>query len=207
MSTAPRTVLVPIATGSEELEAVAVIDILVRAGAAVTVASVSGSLQVTCSRGVKLVADALLDELADTAYDAIVLPGGMPGAEHLANSAALERMLRAHAAAGRLTAAICAAPVVVLQKHGLLAGRAATAHPAFSDKLPDQAAVPTRVVVRRATPPRRRPQRRPTPAPRARSRRDVARARAPCAALGAGGRPLHHEPRAGHRRRVCAGSR
>lgn len=56
-----------------------IIDCLVRAGAAVCVASVENSLQVTCSRGVKIAADALISEVKDFDWDLIALPGGMPG--------------------------------------------------------------------------------------------------------------------------------
>ena len=62
----------------------------------------------------------------------------MPGAERLRDCAALVDLFRAQQQQGKLCAAICATPVVMLQSHGLLEGRAATAHPAFSDKLPDQ---------------------------------------------------------------------
>ena len=79
--------------GSEEIEAVTVIDTLVRAGASVTTASV-GSLQVVCSRGVKLVADKLISECTSTSFDLIVLPGGMPGATNLHNSLPLQKMLQ-----------------------------------------------------------------------------------------------------------------
>jgi protein deglycase len=80
-----KRVLVPIADGSEEIEAVCIIDTLRRAGAEVTVASVD-KLQVTASRGVKLVADARIAECTGQTYDCIALPGGMPGAEHLRDS-------------------------------------------------------------------------------------------------------------------------
>lgn len=190
-----KQVLVPIAAGSEEIEAVCIIDTLVRAGAQVTVASVMDSLEVTCSRGVKITADMPIAEAAGKQYDAIVVPGGMPGAEHLANSAPLTELLKAQATGGKLTAAICAAPVVVLAKHGLLDGKKATAHPAFSDKLPDQGPVPTRVVVRAA----------PTPAsPRARAVTSRCARSAPARrAAGAGGRERGDEPWTGHRARVC----
>lgn len=193
-----KQVLVPIADGSEEIEAVGVIDTLVRAGARVTVASVMGGPTVTCSRGVKLVADAMIGDVVDKLFDAIVLPGGMPGAEHLASSEPLAALLKAQAASGRLTAAICAAPVVVLQKHGLLEGKKATAHPAFSDKLVDQAPVPSRVVVRA----RRAPARTCRAASRARP--PLSRSPVPRSARSAGGRQPRHEPRAGQRARVCA---
>ena len=142
-----KRVLVPIADGAEELEAVSIIDILRRAGAEVTVASVMDQRQVTASRGVRLVADALLKECVGQSYDLIALPGGMPGAVHLRDAAPLTELLVAQAAAGRLYAAICAAPVVVLQHHGLLEGRRATCHPGFEQNLRNPEAVQQRVVV------------------------------------------------------------
>ncbi len=141
-----RIALVPIANGTEEIEAVCIIDVLRRAGVDVTVASVEDTLQVTASRGVRLVADRPIGECVGQTYDLIVLPGGMPGAEHLRDCAALIDLLKAQREAGRLYGAICAAPVVVLQAHGLLPGRA-TAHPGVSDRLPDQTSVAQRVVV------------------------------------------------------------
>lgn len=148
----PKRVLVPVADGSEEMEVVIVVDVLRRAGASVTVASAEadGRLAVTCSRGVLLTADATLDAAlgAVSPFDLIVVPGGMPGAERLAGNAALTAALRAQREAGRPVAAICAAPAVVLEAQGLLpAGQPATAHPAFSGKLANQASVDERVAV------------------------------------------------------------
>ncbi|KAF5840118.1 class I glutamine amidotransferase-like protein [Dunaliella salina] len=140
-------VLVPLGNGSEEMEAVIVIDVLRRAGADVVVASVEDSLQVTCSRAVKLTADAMIADAAKDQYDLIVLPGGMPGAERLRDSAALEGLVKSQKEGGRLLAAICAAPAVVLEAKGMLAGQKATCHPGFSSKLSDQSAVESRVVV------------------------------------------------------------
>lgn len=73
-SSSTKTVLVPIGNGSEEMEAVIIIDVLRRAGASVTVASVESDLNVKCSRGVKIVADVLMSEAAKQQYDLIVLP-------------------------------------------------------------------------------------------------------------------------------------
>ena len=81
------------------------------------------------------------------AFDLIALPGGMPGAERLRDSEPLVSLLRGQAASGRLHAAICATPAVMLQAKGLLEGRRATAHPAFAAQLADQTAVAQRVVV------------------------------------------------------------
>jgi 4-methyl-5(b-hydroxyethyl)-thiazole monophosphate biosynthesis len=141
-----KKVLVPIADGTEEIEAVAIIDVLRRAGAEVTVASVD-RLQVTASRGVRLVADRLISECREVPYDLIALPGGMPGAEHLRDSRELEEILKQHVGKGRWYAAICASPAVVLGHHGLLRGRRATCHPNFVDQLENRDAVESRVVI------------------------------------------------------------
>ena len=141
-----KRVLVPIADGSEEIESVAIIDVLRRAGAEVTVASVD-ELQVTASRGVKLVADRLIRDCAGSAYDLIALPGGSRGAEHLRDSPELVAMLKKQQAQNRLYAAICAAPAVVLEHHGLATGRRVTCHPGFTDRLSNQESVSSRVVV------------------------------------------------------------
>ncbi len=137
--------LVPIADGSEEIEAVCVIDTLRRAGMEVVVAAVGESLQVTASRGVRLVADCLMAAVQPP-FDAIILPGGMPGAEHLAASSRLREMLLAQERSGKLIGAICAAPAVVLLPLGLLEGRNATCHPAFFDRLDPARALAARVV-------------------------------------------------------------
>jgi 4-methyl-5(b-hydroxyethyl)-thiazole monophosphate biosynthesis len=141
-----KKALVAIANGTEEIETVCIIDVLRRAGVSVTVASVE-ELQVTASRGVKLVADQLIGDCVDETYDLIALPGGMPGAEHLRDAKDLEEMLKRQRQERRLYAAICASPVVVLQYHGLLKGCRATCHPDFVDQLENADAAETRVVV------------------------------------------------------------
>lgn len=142
-----KSVLVPIADGTEEIEAVCVIDVLRRAGVRVTVVSVMDDLQVTASRGVKLVADKLIADCVDQTFDLIALPGGIPGAEHLRDSEELAIMLKQQREEGRLYAAICASPAVVFEHHGLLAGKKATCHPAFVEKLENKEAAENRVVV------------------------------------------------------------
>jgi 4-methyl-5(b-hydroxyethyl)-thiazole monophosphate biosynthesis len=141
-----KKVLVPIADGTEEIEAVCIIDVLRRAGAEVVVASV-GEKEVTCSRGVRIVADKLLGECKTEAFDMIVLPGGVPGAQNLRDSADLTKLLKKQAGSGGFFGAICASPAVVLQAHGLLANRQATSHPAFSDQLEPNESIESRVVV------------------------------------------------------------
>jgi protein deglycase len=141
-----KHVLVPIADGTEEIEAVTIIDVLRRAGAEVTVASV-GELQVTASRGVRLVADCLIGRCVDISYDLVALPGGMPGAEHLRDSGELKQILQRQSGAGGLVGAICAAPAVVLEAHGLLENRKATCHPNHVKSLHDPTAAGAPVLV------------------------------------------------------------
>ncbi|KAA8497674.1 Protein deglycase 3 [Porphyridium purpureum] len=147
---APPTVLVPMATASEELEAIAIINILRRGGCDVTVACVedSPSLSVKCARGVTVGCDAALSECTDKDWDAIILPGGMPGAKVLSQRTLLIGMLHAQKQAGKWYGAICAAPAVVLLEHGLLPTNA-TCHPGFEAKLIEQGVqgVQERVVV------------------------------------------------------------
>ena len=141
-----KKVLVPIADGTEEMEAVAIIDILRRAGAEVTVASVD-DLRITTARGLKIEADCLLADCRDETFDLIALPGGIPGAEHLRDSEILTGLLKKQKEEGRLLGAICASPVVVLNHHGLLAGLKATSYPTFSGQLENREAVEEKVVV------------------------------------------------------------
>ncbi len=141
-----KKVLVPIADGCEEIETACIVDVLRRAEADVTVASV-GELQVTASRGMKLVADKLISECVNDSYDLIVLPGGMPGAENLRDSKELVAMLKRQQQEEKLYAAICASPAVVLNHHGLLAQRKATAYPGFAEQFENTEAIDSRVVV------------------------------------------------------------
>lgn len=128
---ASRRVLVPIATGSEEIETAAVVDTLRRAGAQVTIASVESSLMVNMSRGMNFKADILIAN-AQPPYQLIALPGGMPGAERLRDNQQLTNLLKNNAENSRIIAAVCASPAVVLAPHGLLDGHEATCYPAKS---------------------------------------------------------------------------
>ncbi len=141
-----KTVLVPIADGVEEIETVSVIDVLRRAGAEVTVAATGDDLQVKASRGVNLVADQHIRDCANRTYDLIAIPGGMPGAENLRDSPELTSLLKKQKEEQRYHAAICAAPAVVFQSHGLISGKA-TCHPNFTEQLSNQEEVNSRVVV------------------------------------------------------------
>ena len=140
-----KQVLVPISDGVEELEAITIIDVLRRAGATVTVASVGEDLAVSASRGVKLVADAPIEVCVNNKYDLVALPGGMPGAEHLRDCPEVVELLKRQRCHGKHYAAICASPAVVLARHGLL-GQKATCYPSMKDSLADKY-VADRVVV------------------------------------------------------------
>ncbi|MBZ0092502.1 MAG: DJ-1/PfpI family protein [Sulfuricellaceae bacterium] len=124
-------VLVPLAQGCEELEAVTIIDLLRRAGIEVVAAGLDGQA-VKASRGVVLVPDCSFDEALRQDYDMVVLPGGMPGMTHLKSDPRILMLLRAMAGEGKYTAAICAAPAV-LAEAGLLEGKSATCFPGFLD--------------------------------------------------------------------------
>jgi len=127
------SVLIPLANGCEELEAVTIIDLLRRAEIDVTTACLEPG-PITASRGVVLLADTTLDEVLDKAFDMIVLPGGGPGTEALDNDPRIIELLQKMAAEDKYICAICAAPKV-LAHAGLLDGRQATSYPGFIDKM------------------------------------------------------------------------
>ena len=126
-------VLVPLAQGCEELEAVTIIDLLRRAGIDVVSAGLEQG-PVRASRGTVLLPDMTLDEALQSDYDMIVMPGGQPGTDNLAADARILALLKKMAAADKYTAAVCAAPKV-LARAGLLAGRQATAFPGTLEAL------------------------------------------------------------------------
>lgn len=124
-------VLVPLAQGCEEIEAVTVIDILRRAGITVVSAGLDNQ-PVRASRGVALVPDTTLDAALHESFDMIVLPGGQPGTNNLKADARVIKLLQQMAQQGKYVAAICAAPSV-LASAGLLDGKRATSFPSSLD--------------------------------------------------------------------------
>jgi len=120
------TALVLLADGFEEIEAVTIIDVLRRGDVLVTTASL-GTERVTGSHQISLAADALLDAVAVENFDALVLPGG-PAAKTLREDARAQATIKRAAAAGKLLAAVCAAPTA-LEAAGVLAGKRATSYP------------------------------------------------------------------------------
>ena len=116
------------AEGFETVEALMVVDILRRGGVEVTMASINEEEFVRSSHGVNVEMDAVLGEVDVLDYDAIILPGGMPGTIHLGESEAVKKALFVMNEAGKIVAAICAAPGV-LGKYGLLEGKRACSYP------------------------------------------------------------------------------
>ncbi|MZI91715.1 DJ-1 family protein [Vibrio sp. CAIM 722] len=133
-----KKILVPIAPGTEEMEAITIIDILTRAGYEVTIASADfeGNLTMKASRGVTLTADCTLVDIADDEFDAVVLPGGLGGAEVFRDSTVLIEIIKQQKYDGKLVAAICASPAIVLQHHNLFSGALMTCHPNFQSDIP-----------------------------------------------------------------------
>lgn len=129
------TALVLLADGFEEIEAVTIVDVLRRADVRVTTASLR-TKTVAGAHGIAIEADGLLEELLSgpsqpAVFDALVLPGGMPGSKHLRDDARVMELVRQHAFASRIVAAICAAPIA-LEAAGVLRGKAATGYPGYA---------------------------------------------------------------------------
>jgi 4-methyl-5(b-hydroxyethyl)-thiazole monophosphate biosynthesis len=128
------SVLAILAEGFEEVEAVTPIDLLRRAGADVTAASLADGIHVTGKNGVTMHADTTLAAVGNKLFDCLFLPGG-PGVKNLRADPRVRSVVLAHHAAGKWVTAICAAPTV-LNDAGLLAGRSYTAHFSVANELP-----------------------------------------------------------------------
>ena len=122
------------ADGLEEIEGLTVVDMMRRAGIDIEIVSINNGLKVTGSHNISIDADVILNDIQPSSADMFVLPGGLPGTNHLADNETLGKILKEAAAAGKYVAAICAAPSV-LGKYGILAGKRATCYPGFEDKL------------------------------------------------------------------------
>lgn len=123
-----------LADGFEEIEALATLDILRRCGLVVTTVSITKTRTVMGAHNIPVLADDIFRESAYAESEALILPGGMPGAKNLLDHVGLRKVLNAQNDRGGVIAAICAAPMV-LGEHGLLQGRCATCYPGFEDQL------------------------------------------------------------------------
>jgi len=128
----PKKALLVLADGFEEIEAFAPFDILKRAGIDVTLAGVPRK-EVKSARGAKVLTDKILDE-KDELYDAVIFPGGLAGAENLAKSEKVKSLIKKMHEKGKIIAAICASPAVVLAPLGVLDGKEATCYPGMEKK-------------------------------------------------------------------------
>ena len=128
-----KKALVVLAEGFEEIEAITPIDVLRRAGLEVTIAGI-GKTDVPGAHGIVVKADLLLEKYNEIP-DAVVLPGGMPGASNLSKSEALQKLLAKMKAQKKMIAAICASPGVVLGRAGFLENHTATCYPGFEKYL------------------------------------------------------------------------
>lgn len=126
-------VLVPLAQGCEELEAITIIDLLRRADITVVTAGLTDE-PVVASHGVTIVPDTTLDKALSDVFDMVVLPGGLPGADNLNSDERLHELLKKMAGSGKFLGAVCAAPIV-LARAGVLNGKKATSYPGFLDKM------------------------------------------------------------------------
>ena len=128
-----KRVLVPLAPGFEEIEAITIVDVLRRGGLEVVLAGVqAGPLR--GAHGIDVLSDTTLDEIDAASFDVIVLPGGMGGTKAMMADERVLAAVRDLQEAGRCVAAICAAPMV-LERAGIVSGRRITAHPSVHDQL------------------------------------------------------------------------
>ena len=137
-------VIVPLAEGFEEIEAVTIIDVLRRADIGVDTAFLEKN-PVTGSHSITVTADKNIKEVRASEFDCIALPGGMPGSANLRDDRRIIDLVREMAGAGKLTAALCAAPLV-LGFAGVLAGKRATCYPGFEGQMTGAVYVPEPVV-------------------------------------------------------------
>ena len=124
-------VLIPLADGYEEIEAITLIDILRRADIQVTTASLSDSKEIHGAHGVDIIADTTLDEVKEQSFDMVVLPGGQPGSDNLNADPRIHEILRRHRAT-QWVGAICAAPKVLVDA-GVVEQLTITAYPGVLD--------------------------------------------------------------------------
>ena len=123
-----------LADGFEEIEGLAVVDLCRRAGLTVTMAAIGASLTVNGSHGIRVEADALLENLDFNKLDMLILPGGKLGTQNLEACGALMEKVDAFFEGGKYVAAICAAPSI-LGHRGILEGRRACCYPGFEEQL------------------------------------------------------------------------
>jgi len=129
-----KKVLVPLADGFEDIEAVSIVDVLRRGNVTVVTAALADEPAATSAHGIRMSADALLADVLDDEYDAIILPGGGEGTENLLKCSPLLGRLARQKSDGKLVCAICAAPLV-LEAAGVIADESVTCYPSCSPRM------------------------------------------------------------------------
>ncbi|WP_444913905.1 DJ-1 family glyoxalase III [Microbulbifer sp. TRSA007] len=128
-------ILIPVADGNEDIETIAIYDILSRTDAELALASIMPSRRITTLRNLVIEAPCSIEDCLDSTWDLIALPGGKEGAEQMHNSAPLIKLIREQLESGRWLGAICTAPVIVLGRQGLITNFKATCYKTFRGEL------------------------------------------------------------------------
>lgn len=128
-----KKIILFLADGFEEIEALTVVDVLRRAGIECDTVSISEDLKVNGAHNIKVIADMKARDIASM-YDGIILPGGMPGTRNLQNNTYVLEMIKEYNEKGKLIGAICAAPIV-LASAGIIKGKNLTSYPGFEEDL------------------------------------------------------------------------
>lgn len=128
----PRVAVI-LADGFEEVEAMAVVDVLRRAEIETVIAGLHAG-HIASARKVKVIPDTVIDTVKPDDFDMIVLPGGQPGSDNLNADVRVKELIKSFSLKGKLTGAICAAPYV-LANAGVLKGKRVTSYPTYKDRL------------------------------------------------------------------------
>lgn len=141
-----KRVCVLLAPGYEEIEALTPVDFLRRCDVPVDIVTTTDDVRVIGAHEIMVQADTFIDDIQAQDYAMVVIPGGLPGAEHLKNDDRVLKLLQAVYAQGDHVAALCAGPMV-LEAAGILAGKEATSYPGFDKEIPSVSAYSTATVV------------------------------------------------------------
>lgn len=140
-----KKIMVPLAEGFEEIEAITIIDVLRRASMEVVTATLDSEI-VSGAHGIKVLSDRSLENVQKDFFDAIVLPGGMPGTKNLLDSPLIKEILKRYNSENKIIGAICAAPWV-LNDCGILDGKCATIYPGMEERIKRSTYLDKKVVI------------------------------------------------------------
>ena len=140
-----KRIAVLFAEGFEEVEGLTPVDFLRRAGVEITTVGITGKM-VTGGHAVTIETDTTIDKIDSESLDGVIIPGGMPGAENVVSSTHAQDLVKKLFKDGKLVAAICAAPAVVLEPLGILEGKTSTCYPGFEGRFKQATFSENRVV-------------------------------------------------------------